>query len=127
MEDAAHADPPRAGPSRCSTRVPSAAFLLGCIILGGALYRRRSPSTRSGRSSSLVPTIRYGGLIAIASIALYGAALRGDRNVGTLLGVISLAGFFWLALSGAFSFGSIRRADWVALAQEAQRFVGSAE
>jgi len=87
--------------------VPAAALLLGCIVLGRALYRRRlAPMPQR----PAVDAIRFAGLLGVSLLSLYGA-----RNVLVVLGIASLSGFFWLALCGSFTFGSARRADWVGL------------
>lgn len=78
-------------------------------IEAGAL---KPPRARAGAA------IRSAGLVAVVVIAFYGDALRGDTSdVGlvVLFGVLSLASFLWLVVSGFFGYGGARRGDWVGL------------
>ena len=102
--------------------LPIAAALAGCMAVSTALQRRRRLRAAVRRRGTFrcnaVAALRVAGLLAVGLIVLRGAVARADPlgiNLAISLGVLCLAGFLWLVLSGWFGYGSAGRGDWVGL------------
>lgn len=72
-------------------------------------------STGKAAGRTAVAAIRITGLVLVTLITLYGAAARADGDIATTVGVLVLAGFLWLTVSGAFGYGAVCPGDWVGL------------
>ena len=84
----------------------------------GDLRRRDTTARRLELAVDIGVTVfRVAGLAAIALVADHGAAARPETpdETAIFLGVVGIAAFLWLVLSGCFGYGSARRSDWVAL------------
>ena len=61
----------------------------------------------------VIAALRIAGLIAVIVIVI---SLHGRVPIGNafiFLGVLPLAAFLWLTVSGFFGYGDARRGDWV--------------
>src|SRR6185436_16438345 len=100
--------------------VPLVAAMLAAV-LGAAIL----PSARRWRATGSPTGADLVRLLGIAAIVLMlpFEPMPAEGTVGdwlevnslALLGILPLMLFFWMALSGAFGYGSARRADWPAL------------
>jgi hypothetical protein len=96
------------------------------VVLGALLAWVFQPAARRWRATGRVPAadvIRVLGMVAIVVLLPY-EVLDGGRggardwaavNSIILIGVLPLMAFLWLAVAGAFGYGSPRREDWPVL------------
>src|SRR5262249_50048747 len=66
---------------------------------------------------SITGTIRIAGLVAILPVSWCAARHQttGDATLLTFAGIVLVASFCWLLVSGFFGYGGARRTDWIAL------------
>lgn len=100
--------------------LPSAAMMVGGVLVARAFFRRRQRAAKGGRvpaaSPRTIDLVRAAGLLVVVIVSFYGAATRSAvpaNVVATFLGVLPLAAFLWLTVTGFFGSGAVHRDDWV--------------